>query len=102
MVVARWGINFVTSDPAPPLGHAGAPVHLDRELNLGPGEGIVLFTDGVVERRDESLDVGLKRLAEIVATVESSSPDIIADTIVTELCADRKDDCCILVVRRDP
>ena len=42
--------------------------HEDR---TGPDETIVLYTDGLIERRGESLDVGLERLA----TAASSGPD---------------------------
>ena len=42
--------------------------HEDR---TGPNETIVLYTDGLIERRGESLDVGLERLA----AAASSGPD---------------------------
>jgi PAS domain S-box-containing protein len=42
--------------------------HEDR---TGPNETIVLYTDGLIERRGESLDVGLERLA----TAASSGPE---------------------------
>ena len=33
-----------------------------------PGTLLVLYTDGLVERRDESVDAGIERLREVVAT----------------------------------
>ncbi len=49
---------------APPLGaqlRGGA--YREAEDHLGVGSALVLYTDGLVERRDEVLDVGLDRLA---------------------------------------
>jgi sigma-B regulation protein RsbU (phosphoserine phosphatase) len=41
----------------------------DATLELGPGDQLVLYTDGLVERRHESLDAGLDRLLRSVTTV---------------------------------
>ena len=35
-----------------------------HDERIGPGDMVVLYTDGLIERRGESLDVGLERLAE--------------------------------------
>jgi serine phosphatase RsbU (regulator of sigma subunit)/CheY-like chemotaxis protein len=42
-------------------------VYKDLRAPIGPGEVLVCYTDGLVERRGESLDVGLRRLADAVA-----------------------------------
>jgi PAS domain S-box-containing protein len=46
-------------------------VYADRRLAVGEGDTLVLYTDGLVERRDETIDVGLARLADAV----SGGPD---------------------------
>ena len=35
-----------------------------HEAPTGAGDAVVLYTDGLIERRGESLDVGLERLAD--------------------------------------
>ena len=35
---------------------------------LAPGARLILYTDGLVERRTESIDVSLQRLAEVAST----------------------------------
>jgi serine phosphatase RsbU (regulator of sigma subunit) len=69
---------------------------------VGPGETLVLFTDGLVERRDEDIDVGQARLLE-AAEVLLSGSDLTAglDALVTRVRdASRDDDVAALVVRR--
>jgi hypothetical protein len=63
---------------------------------------VVCFTDGLVERRDEPIDDGLDRLAEVVATLPTEcEPDAACDAICDELLegADQADDVCLVVVR---
>jgi serine phosphatase RsbU (regulator of sigma subunit) len=42
-------------------------VYRDLRAPIGSGGILVFYTDGLIERRGESLDVGLRRLAEAVA-----------------------------------
>ncbi len=41
---------------------------------IEPGTQAVFYTDGLVERRDETLDVGLRRLVESVAALDQTLP----------------------------
>ena len=53
-------------DVAPPLGFLGdKPIH-HESLQLDPGHGLFLFTDGLVERRTEVVTEGLERLCTAV------------------------------------
>ena len=47
--------------PGPPLGTVAVD-YAEVEVALPPGATLVLYTDGLVERRDEDLDAGLERL----------------------------------------
>ncbi len=48
------------------LGLVADEPRLDHELTLEPGTRLLMFTDGLVERRGEDLAVGLARLCEVV------------------------------------
>jgi len=69
---------------------------------LRSGDLLVLYTDGLVERRDRSIDVGLDRLrsATIAACTE---PEQFCDHVLKTLLADgwRNDDIALLVFRAD-
>ncbi len=42
----------------------GQPARPSLELALGPGDTLLMYSDGLVERRDESITVGMDRLSE--------------------------------------
>ena len=72
----------------------------DIELILPPGGILLLYTDGLVERRTESIDVGLGKLRRAASTVED---DLAAFTErVTRDLVGRgtDDDIALLVLRR--
>jgi anti-sigma regulatory factor (Ser/Thr protein kinase) len=68
---------------------------------LEPGSTLILYTDGLVERRDASIDDGLHRLAKAAAT-EGEEPGDLVDRLVDELGGvELQDDIAILAVRRE-
>ena len=54
--------------PSLPLG-AGQDHRDSVTVDLNPGQTLVLFSDGLIERRGEDIDVGLARLAEHATTL---------------------------------
>jgi PAS domain S-box-containing protein len=97
-VLTRTGSStLVAGYTSPPLG-TGSPPHVEeQELVLEPGDLLVLFTDGLVERRGEPLDCGLDRLAAMAPIV--AGVDDPAFTIVEQLAPDAADDVCVLTLR---
>jgi stage II sporulation SpoE-like protein len=86
----------------PPLGLPG--VRYESETRGFPVDAALLaYTDGLIERRDESLD---SRLADLVAAAAAggSSPEELCDRVVFELLAGRdlSDDAALIVASRDP
>jgi PAS domain S-box-containing protein len=72
---------------------------LDHELTVPRGGLLVLYTDGLIERRGESLDVGLERLrvaAGVVAGRSAGTCRRLRDLCVED---DHEDDVCILTLR---
>ncbi|HTZ45509.1 MAG TPA: SpoIIE family protein phosphatase [Jatrophihabitans sp.] len=83
--------------PGPPLGVADAAPHR-TELLLQPGEGLVFFSDGLVERRDRDLDVSL---AQLTAAVCQLSGPISAQQVYAHAEPDAHDDITVLTVHRE-
>jgi serine phosphatase RsbU (regulator of sigma subunit) len=38
-------------------------IYADAEDTVGPNDTLIFYSDGLVERRGESLDIGLERLS---------------------------------------
>jgi integral membrane sensor domain MASE1/anti-sigma regulatory factor (Ser/Thr protein kinase) len=70
---------------------------------LAPGDAVILYSDGLVERRGEHLDEGLARLAAVVGAVPGGVPDLVCDAALARLAppAGLHDDAVILCARRE-
>jgi serine phosphatase RsbU (regulator of sigma subunit) len=84
------------------LGVTGARAPAEATIELEPGDTLVLFTDGLVERRAESLTDGLDRLAMAAAALGTTDPERICRGVIDALLPPeegRNDDVAILVAR---
>ncbi|MCB7135337.1 SpoIIE family protein phosphatase [Cellulosimicrobium marinum] len=86
---------------SPPLGLVDhRPV--GHELHVPPGGTLVLYSDGLVERRDESVRDGLDRLAAAFADAVVAGGAVDVDAIVAAARDPRSaDDATLVVVRRE-
>lgn len=57
-----------------------SPYH-DREVMLSEGDTLVLYTDGLIERRGESIDAGINRLAEILGSGSGDAEELCAQLL---------------------
>jgi serine phosphatase RsbU (regulator of sigma subunit) len=74
----------------------------DHEVVLGDGATLVLYTDGLIERRGEQLDAGLERFRALAERSAALPIEQLCDTLLGELAADPEDDVALLVVRMFP
>jgi len=58
LVSAAGEASLIEIAAAPPLGTLPYPTHQEVETSLGPGETILMYTDGLIERRGESRGCG--------------------------------------------
>ena len=70
----------------------------EQVTSFAPGSVLVLFTDGLVERRDEIIDDGLGRLAAALRAAAPVGPDGLCDTLIRQSLplTGRSDDAAIL------
>ncbi len=82
--------DLVPLPVGPPLG-TGLGSYETATLPLAPGDTLVLFTDGLVERRDEDIDASLGRLAALRVGPGQGVSGLL-DEILARLDAERADD----------
>ncbi len=100
LAVARGEAEFVAVESGPALGVTELAVYPEIVHPLGDAS-LLLFTDGLVERRGEPIDAGLERLAD--AAARHSGPADFLDPLLDEMVASRADDdLAVLLVRRQP
>jgi anti-sigma regulatory factor (Ser/Thr protein kinase) len=83
------------------------PAHLQRHqaiATLPPGATLMLYTDGLVERRNQSLDKGMDAAAVAVTERAQDHPDHVADHVMSVMtpAAGYDDDVAVLIYRHPP
>jgi len=71
---------------------------------LPPGATLMLYTDGLVERRNQSLDKGIDAAAVTVAEYAQDHPDDVADHVMSAMtpAVGYEDDVAVLIYRHPP
>ncbi|MFF3562344.1 PP2C family protein-serine/threonine phosphatase [Streptomyces sp. NPDC002574] len=95
-------VEFLDRVTDPPLG--ASPEHTDRCQATVPfteGTVLVLYTDGLIERRHEDIDTGLARLAGSLTRYGTADPEVLADALLADLApaGGLTDDTALVVVR---
>ena len=86
---------------------AGAPLGVDTGrprptavIDVDDADILVLYTDGLIERRGESLDIGLDRLAAAASEFYGSTVHQIAENLLRLLAPDTSRDDVVIVVKQ--
>ncbi|MFF4685344.1 SpoIIE family protein phosphatase [Streptomyces sp. NPDC001307] len=99
LLVRRGEVQYLERPGGMLLGASAAPVFEAAELRLEPGDRLLLYTDGLVERTGESLDAGLDRLAEAVRAQGCGASGSLDALLATMLAEEGRDDVCVLDIR---
>jgi serine phosphatase RsbU (regulator of sigma subunit) len=86
----------------PPLGARPEDLPFPQaSRSYAPGDTLVLYSDGLIERRGEDIDVGIDRLAAALRRHCTAPPERLADTILADLGVEggASDDLALLIVR---
>ncbi|MEV7069683.1 PP2C family protein-serine/threonine phosphatase [Streptomyces sp. NPDC091972] len=95
-------VSFLDRATDPPLG--ASPEHTIRPeatSSFDEGATLVLYTDGLIERRTEDIDTGLARLTDALGRHRHAAPEDLADALLTELlpATGNADDTALVVIR---
>ncbi|MFJ3669469.1 PP2C family protein-serine/threonine phosphatase [Streptomyces sp. NPDC090106] len=102
LVEADGTVRFLDEATDPPLDASPDPVARPEAVTgFTEGAKLVLYTDGLVERRGEDLDSGLARLADSLARHRAAEPEALADAVLLELLPPEgaTDDTALIIVR---
>ena len=99
LLLTEGDAHFVEIPVGPPVGVLGRASYEPIEVSIPAGSTLLMVTDGLFERRGESIDVGLERLRASASAV-SGDFDSRVDQILEELTGgEARDDAAILAVR---
>ena len=78
--------------------------YTQSQTDFGIGDILLMYTDGLVERRGEDIGTGISRVTEQLAAWRSGAPlDELCDHLVSSLAVEPQlDDVCVLAVSRPP
>ncbi len=91
IIIFEGGARVVELAPGAPLGGFPYGTCPEREVTLQTGETVVLYTDGLVERRGVPLTESIEKLAEVLArarTAERACQVAVAEMVPPEGLAD--------------
>jgi anti-sigma regulatory factor (Ser/Thr protein kinase)/putative methionine-R-sulfoxide reductase with GAF domain len=96
--------DFLHVPSGPPVGAARIAHFREVQFDVPLGSLLLLYTDGLVERREEPLDVGLERLRTITAAIGSSSPQAFCDAVLSDALedVDQEDDVALIALQTLP
>jgi serine phosphatase RsbU (regulator of sigma subunit) len=75
----------------------------EESLVLEPSLTVLMYTDGLVERRGEDIDEGIDRLLAAASAVAEQPLEKLVDSVLADLCPEAPDDDVVLLaLRRRP
>ncbi|MEV8086949.1 PP2C family protein-serine/threonine phosphatase [Streptomyces nigra] len=95
-------VEFLDQATDTPLDARPDPIRRPQAAtSYGDGATLALYTDGLIERRREDIDVGLGRLADALVEHRTDTPEELADAVLLELLppGGATDDTALVIVR---
>ncbi len=98
LIGADGDVRLLDAEPNLLLGVDPSTRRADHSVFLAAGDTVLMYTDGLVERSDEDLDVGVARLVGRLQGTHRQSVDEICEAALIDHAA-RRDDIALLAVR---
>ena len=102
LLVDDSGARLLDPATGPPVGTILDSAYTEAELEMRPGETLLLYTDGLIEVRGEALDEGLARLLDAAGGL--TAPHALCERILETLRpdADASDDIAVVALHTPP
>jgi serine phosphatase RsbU (regulator of sigma subunit) len=100
IVASRYGpARFLEGGLGPPLGAFDGATYADAEDRVVAGDTIVLYTDGLIERRREPLDRSLDRLRRAIEASPRAADEMLEAVFEAVLDGEPADDVAVLAAQ---
>jgi PAS domain S-box-containing protein len=100
VVDLEGSMSYATTQTSLPIGVDSTPGFSETEIELRAGSTLVLYTDGLIDRRDLSVDEGLERLKAVAWAQRDQTLDELCARLVAALVPDdAPDDIALLCAR---
>ncbi len=96
------GVRFLETAPDLLIGIDPDATRDDHTVVLEPGSTVLLYTDGLIERRGVPLEAGLAWLAKTVSGLGDTTLDQLCDHLLTAVGDRVEDDVALLALRAHP
>jgi anti-sigma regulatory factor (Ser/Thr protein kinase) len=100
LIRADGSAEYLSAGGGPPIGTVGGHAYDEQSLMLSAGETLLLYTDGLIERRGGKLSDGERTLLEVAAS-SPDEPELKCQGIISRLTKDTTiaDDIAVLAVQ---
>ncbi|WP_082495247.1 SpoIIE family protein phosphatase [Cellulomonas sp. Leaf334] len=98
LLVRGGTVTLLDAAGGPLIGFGGTP-RATGSVDLEPGDVVVYYTDGLIERRDRGLRDGLAALSAVAAGVTARDAAGVGEELLSRLADHPEDDVAVVVVR---
>lgn len=98
LLVRGGAVTLLDAAGGPLIGFGGVP-RSTGSVDLEPGDVVVYYTDGLIERRDRGLRDGLAALSAVAAAVTARDAAGVGEELLSRLADHPEDDVAVVVVR---
>src|SRR5829696_4611227 len=103
LLLADGTVDDLAAPVGPPLGVGWLGPRSDGVVEMSEGSTLLLFTDGLFERRGIPLDEGRERVREVLVRSAGLPLDVLCDRLLVEMLGKGvEDDVAVLAVRAHP
>ena len=99
LLVAGDGTRFLTTNIGVPVGLRDKPAYPEIAASLPPNATLLFYTDGLIERRNETLQEGRDRLAQAAVRAQGSLDEMLGAIVHDVIPDGSADDTALLGVR---
>jgi serine phosphatase RsbU (regulator of sigma subunit) len=96
-VLVRDAKAEALSQPEGILLGAGRSTYEAASLAMQPGDLLLLYSDGLIERRDRSLEEGVAALT--AAAADASDPEVVIASVLDKMGSAAEDDTCLVALQ---